>query len=352
MAFLHGRPGPHWTHGAFARHIGAEFRYVDESARWHDISLFAPIRYIRWLHNAVTFPYHEYEVILTEGPHVWPPFGGRYLGKKPVFCLLGNQTAYFLYSGFFSSLTQKGLLAAFRRYHALIVIGQMQVRLLQELLGDEMPPYFVGKYGLPSERLRSLERVRPTHETPRILLIAHGEEGWRTWYKGLDVFCETIERVRRVRPEVEGVVIGSWTQREQARLLSLYPDCGVRFVGPTQDLESWIHTSTLYLHLARGDAWPVSILEAMAGGLPVIASEWTGTAEVVHQVWPEGVSPLSSEEAAARVLWYLDLPISDRTAIGEKGRRWVNAHYRLDQALSHFETLFSAALEQVGLSVP
>ncbi|MEN2993642.1 MAG: hypothetical protein ABDH91_08855, partial [Bacteroidia bacterium] len=122
IAYLRGRPDGHPMHNAYAQAIGATFHYVDELARWHDLNLSPPLRYLRWLQNAIRFPYRRYEGLLIEGPHVWPSLAGK-LARIPVWSIVDDHTLYFLYSGFFPWATQVGLRFALKQYTGLFVVG-------------------------------------------------------------------------------------------------------------------------------------------------------------------------------------------------------------------------------------
>jgi len=110
-----------------------------------------------------------------------------------------------------------------------------------------------------------------------------------------------------------------------------------------------VQKAGLYLHLGRGDAFPNVVLEVMAAGLPAIVSEWTGAAEVVEQVWPEGVVPLSAEKATEAVVRYFSLTETEKRLLSEKSATLIREKYRLSQAIAIFQNAFEEALKVVGL---
>lgn len=348
VAFLHGRPGPHWAHGAFAKALEAEFIYIDAYARWHDRADWASIRYSKWLVNALAFPYKKYEALFVEGSHVWPPFSAKFLGHRPCYALIDNEMPYFLWSGYLKGLSRWGLLQSIARYTGLFIIGHMQARMLRSLLAQKMPPHWILYNGV-SDKYLAERRPNPPSKRPVVLLIAHGPGGWRTYYKGLDVWVETIQRAARQIKGLEGWVVGRWEEAEKVRLLEAFPDAPVRFLGAMADMSSVFSQASLYLHLGRGEAWGIAIMEAMAAGIPAIVSEWTGAAEVVEQVWPEGVVPLSAEKAAEAVVHYFNLSEAEKKILSEKSAALIREKYRLSQAIAHFQTSFAEALRAVGL---
>jgi len=251
---------------------------------------------------------------------------------------------YFLQAGFYSKRVKWGLLQAIRRYDALLVIGEMQAQLAHRLLGKRCPPVYVGFNGVAEERLEALRKVEPSLEKPVLLFIGHGGASWRTYYKGLDLFVEVMARLRAHLPQVEGWIVGRWAEAEQEALLRRYPEAPVRFLGATEQIQDILAQAALYFHPGQGDAYPTSVLEAMAAGVPALVSEWTGAREAVQRVWPEGVLPLSTQAMTQAILRYFALPVAERRAIGERGRMLVHVHYTASQAIQRFQAIFHQAL--------
>nr|BAL55297.1 hypothetical conserved protein [uncultured Bacteroidetes bacterium] len=229
-----------------------------------------------------------------------------------------------------------------------MIIGEMQAGLARKLLGASSPPVYVGFNGVDEARLGQLLVLSPSLEKPSVVFIGHGEEGWRTYYKGLDLFMEVLSKVKAKLPSVEGLVVGRWTQREQERLKAQYPDAPVRFVGAVRQLETVLEGAGLYFHPGRGEAWGISVLEAMAAGVPAIVSEWTGAKEAVQKAWPQGVVPLDTDRMAEAILAYFALSPAERQAIGERSREIVRSQYTLAQATQRFQAIFWQAMADIG----
>ena len=100
----------------------------------------------------------------------------------------------------------------------------------------------------------------------------------------------------------------------------------VRFLGYKRDISLCLSESSLYVHLARGEAFGISILEAMLAGVPCIVSELTGAREVVEQVDPRLIVPPDPNVAADRMRWYFKLSSSERTFLSARSREVVAAY--------------------------
>jgi len=135
--------------------------------------------------------------------------------------------------------------------------------------------------------------------------------------KGIAMLIEAFGRLRREIPEACLVVVGaeyathraySGELRRRMTELGLEEGVAVRFLGARSDIERQLQGFDL-LALAsvpRSEGIPTVILEAMSCGLPVVATDVGGVAEVVEDgVTGYVVSPLDDEafaDAAARIL--------------------------------------------------
>ena len=74
------------------------------------------------------------------------------------------------------------------------------------------------------------------------------------------------------------------------------------------------------------DSRPVVVKEALAMGVPVVASDEVGLPEVVAPGWGRLVPPGSPPELAAAIVELLALPGDERAAMGAAGRAFVLEH--------------------------
>ena len=78
------------------------------------------------------------------------------------------------------------------------------------------------------------------------------------------------------------------------------------------------------------DSMPVVVKEAMAMGLPVVASNEVGLPEAVGDEWGRLVAPGDPEALAAALCELLQLPASERRRMGERGREVVIREFNLN----------------------
>jgi glycosyltransferase involved in cell wall biosynthesis len=166
--------------------------------------------------------------------------------------------------------------------------------------------------------------------------------------KRLDRFLRTISRVSsRASMPVEGLIVGDGPLRaeleSQARDLGL-AEANVRFCGSATDPSAWYRDADIMLLTSDREGTPNVVLEAMAFGLPVVATRVGGLPAVV--VESETGYLVGREDEAALAEAVLDL-VEDREkriAFGKRGRTFVHANHTLLQLTASLRQLYDAAL--------
>ena len=150
-------------------------------------------------------------------------------------------------------------------------------------------------------------------------------------------FCaEVLPRIRARRPAVRLAIVGSRPNAAVRRLGALP---GVTVTGRVPDVRPWIGRATVFvapLRLARGIQ--NKVLEAMASGVPVVASlaAWRGTGLPAG----EGIVPAETAGAFADAVLDLLADPARRAALAARGRAamerdftWAAQFARLDAVI-------------------
>jgi glycosyltransferase involved in cell wall biosynthesis len=166
--------------------------------------------------------------------------------------------------------------------------------------------------------------------------------------KRLDRFLRTISRVSgRASVPVEGLVVGDGPLRaeleSQARELGL-GDGKVRFCGVVPDAGTWYRDADIMLLTSDREGTPNVVLEAMAFGLPVVATRVGGLPAVVFE--SETGYLVDREDEAGLADAVLDLVHNRemRTAFGKRGRIFVQRNHTLPQLTASLRELYDAVL--------
>lgn len=357
IAYIHGRPSAHPMHAAFAKSVGAKFHYVDFKMRWQDQERSVLYRMLSWIVCAFIFPdKKKYKMFLVDNLHFMPvlmKMFGLLSKKQKIVAHMGSHTLYFMYVHRFSKINEWLHKQALKRYDALICEGEMAEDLVKKILGPSSPPTYVVINGIPSEHFPKNDETINVNESKNILFMGHGPGKERLWYKGLDIMIASFDIAYSKDPSLTFTIVGNWNQDLIQNLLAPYKEKtkkAIRFVSETINLKPFIKNSGLYIHCARGEAYGLTILIAMAYGLPPLISEWTGAKEVVNKVNLKLISPLDKHVIAEKINWYFNLSMSEKKILSDKSRQ-VALQYTEDSALEIHRRAFSQMLHnfEIGL---
>ena len=166
--------------------------------------------------------------------------------------------------------------------------------------------------GLPDSS--ELARLSPT-KTPVITMVARLIEG-----KDHDLLLRAFASIPK-GPRLR--LVGDGPNR--ASLESLARELGIQeqvdFLGNRDDVASLLATSDVFVLASRSEMLPISILEAMRAGLPVIASDVGGVGEAVVHNDNGFLVPNGSLSALAQALTDLTNDYKLRLRMGQAGRQ-------------------------------
>src|SRR5207249_1893545 len=133
--------------------------------------------------------------------------------------------------------------------------------------------------------------------------------------KRIDVFIRAIGTAARRDSKISGVVVGDGP--ESGRLGELVNDDGaVRFIGYRSDVANILGAADVVCLSSDAEAFPLTVLEAMSVGKPVIATDVGGVSEAVINEETGLLVPARDTEAFASALLRL---ASDPSLAGHMG---------------------------------
>jgi glycosyltransferase involved in cell wall biosynthesis len=164
--------------------------------------------------------------------------------------------------------------------------------------------------------------------------------------KRLEVLVRAVPLLVARVPEAQLLIVGDGPERDTLRALArtLAPGDGVVFAGAIPDAARVLPVVDLYVTASRREGLPLAVLEAMACGLPVLATAAPGHVDAVEPEVTGRLVPLDDAPglAAAAALLLRDPAL--RARMGRAGRERVERHFSHARVLAEVADLYRAAV--------
>ena len=166
--------------------------------------------------------------------------------------------------------------------------------------------------------------------------------------KNHEQFLRVAAEVRKRLPAARFLIVGDGTERPmlEKSAADLGLEDAVLFLGTRNDIPDLLAACDVFVLTSRMEANPVSILEAMASGKPVVAPRVGSIAEsVIDGVTGYLTTPGEDAEVVDRVTELLgNRPLAER--LGAAGREAVCARWSLEAMVTGYEDLLKAIYNQ------
>ena len=150
--------------------------------------------------------------------------------------------------------------------------------------------------------------------------------------KGQDVLLEAWPSVTSVVPEARLALVGDGPDLEKLRRAA---DDSVLFAGQTEDVADWLAAADVVAFPSRWEGMSIALLEAMARGRSIVASDVPGASEALGET-----SQLMPPEDPAALAEAIAARLSDRSRSAAEGRA---ARARVEQTFPLRSTRDSVA---------
>ena len=150
------------------------------------------------------------------------------------------------------------------------------------------------------------------------------------------------------------VIAGDGPLREsiQGHASALGIEAHVRLLGHRKDVDTVLAALDMFVLTSRSEGLNNTILEAMAAGLPVVATRVGGADEMVIDGVTGLLVPPGSPENIAAAIRRLMTDASMRSAMGKAGRARAETNFDLAKTVLKYERLYAELVYESGCLCP
>jgi L-malate glycosyltransferase len=216
----------------------------------------------------------------------------------------------------------------------LIEEGVPDFRIVNIANGIDLARFGAAEPAAPASRDRSKNRRV-------ITTVANLRPG-----KGHDVLLKAAARVVRRVPDVQFQIVGDGPRRRELEHLAsaLRISAQVSFLGHRDDVPAVLEQSDIFAFPSFMEASPNAVIEAMAAGLPIVATRVGGIPEVVeHERNGLLVPPGDDRALASAILRLIERP-ELATQLADAARQTVHGRFSFDRMVNEFQELFVSEL--------
>jgi glycosyltransferase involved in cell wall biosynthesis len=155
-----------------------------------------------------------------------------------------------------------------------------------------------------------------------------------------------LAALRQEIPDVRLEIAGSGPERAavECEVQSLGLAGSVVFLGWQHDLERVLPGWDVFVQPSLTDSFGIATLEAMAAGLPVVATGVGGLRELVEDGRTGWLVPPADPAALAKRLRDLALNPAQRRAMGMAGRERARAHFSVERMVAEIQKIYDELL--------
>jgi glycosyltransferase involved in cell wall biosynthesis len=165
--------------------------------------------------------------------------------------------------------------------------------------------------------------------------------------KDLVGMLDAFARVRVHVPDAKLVVVGDGPERQRIEQRAAKADLkgSIVMTGYRADVRALLPAADLYASSSISEGVSITILEAMAAGLPVVATAVGGTPEVLRNGAGGTLVPARAPEKLAAAILALAKDPGRRATLGADARQRLETAFTIDRMVGEYARLYRHYLE-------
>jgi glycosyltransferase involved in cell wall biosynthesis len=163
----------------------------------------------------------------------------------------------------------------------------------------------------------------------------------------LPTLLQAVALVRQQWPEFRLQLVGDG--HERALLERLTDELGLRacvaFLGERHDVPALLAQADFFVSSSRTEGISLTLLEAAAVGLPIVATRVGGNPEIVAEGRSGILAPAEESRALAAAIVAMCEARERWGEMGAAGREHVERHFEVRRMVDEYESLYESLLE-------
>ena len=167
--------------------------------------------------------------------------------------------------------------------------------------------------------------------------------------KGYPYLIEAIKILKKKHPDIKLLVLGDGPEGKKIKehIKELKLEKNILLLGQKESISEYLNASDVFVMSSLWEGLPIALLEAMAGGLPVVATRVGGVPEVVEDVKSGFLVELKNPRGLAeKIVKMLEMSEEERRKMGERGRKIVEKKFSIERMIKEYENLYQKLLEK------
>lgn len=161
-------------------------------------------------------------------------------------------------------------------------------------------------------------------------------------HKGWPDFLRVIYLCKKKLPKLKCIIVGDGPMRREvlkrAKSIGIFDT--IDWVGFQKDVIPFLKKMDVFLMTSWSEGLPVATIEAMATGLPVVATSVGGVPELVIHEETGYLGPPNNPEVIAKYVLVLLKNKELRTKFGKLGRERVKKDFLIQRMVSEYEKVY------------
>jgi glycosyltransferase involved in cell wall biosynthesis len=172
--------------------------------------------------------------------------------------------------------------------------------------------------------------------------------------KGFDTLLRAVAAARVSVPDIRLRIVGDGAEGPALRQLcaELNLASTVEFLGERRDVGNWLRSADAFVLASTTEGLPISMLEAMAAGLPAIVTKTGALPELIALSGAGQVVPARSVDSLARAIVDFAGRRDELRMLGERASSCYRVHFTPDRMADDYLSLYCACLRPGAATGP